>query len=149
MLEELLPPHNHLSVLSVITNCVLCLWSLGFRPDRALPRPRCFDTRRLSDVGCTGIVLEFLLRPDLSGAAACLPTLYRVWTSFWTLPRTHFLTCFTKYCQAKVQSKSSPTPNSKSKLLTPNSRLDWRDTIINRTTTHHHHHPPPKLFKHF
>ena len=41
-----------------------------------------------------------------------------------------------KNCQAEVQSKSSPTLNSKSKLLTPNSnsRLDWRDTIIEQPT---------------
>ena len=45
---------------------------------------------------------------------------------------------YENYCQAEVQSKSSPTPNSKSKLLTPNSnsRLDWRDTIIEQTTHH-------------
>ena len=48
------------------------------------------------------------------------------------------------YCQAEVQSKSSPTPNSKSKLRTPNSnsRLDWSDTIIIRTTHPPTHHPP-------
>ena len=41
-----------------------------------------------------------------------------------------------KYCQAEVQLKSSLTTNSKSKLLTPNSnsRLDWRDTIIEQPT---------------
>ena len=50
------------------------------------------------------------------------------------------------YCQAEVQSKSSPTLNSKSKLKTPNSnsRLDWRDTIIEQTT-HHPTHPPAIL----
>ena len=32
------------SVVSVIMNCVLCLWSLGLRPDGVLPRPRCFPT---------------------------------------------------------------------------------------------------------
>ena len=40
--------------------------------------------------------------------------------------------------QAEVQSKSSPTPNSNSKLktLTPNSnsRMDWSDTIIEQPT---------------
>ena len=52
-------------------------------------------------------------------------------------------------CQAEVQSKSSLTLNSKSKLKTPNSnsRLDWRDTIIELPTPPTPPTHPTRYFK--
>ena len=53
--EEIRQCHSH---------CVLLLWSLGFLPAAALPRPQCLATLRLMEVSWTGIRFEFLLLPD-------------------------------------------------------------------------------------